>query len=567
VKDTFSVTSVPRFDDLPGALVAYDDHGRVTRANHAAVEMLGIASEQDIVDSLAVDAGWHRTDTAGWPDLENLHPALAAIQTGQPQLRIVNRFNRPDGSEAWIQVDAIPVIGAAGAVTGAVATLTDVSKILMDSRLARARYGDDVLDEVTTQLAGARLDPAAILTAVTGTLSRLRSGTWVASLINKDPRTVRVVAANDADPSVARYIEDMHLSPSSPTFTIATQVIETGEPVLIPTVPYDEFVAMLRDDVREYLSKNQPPVSSPVRYLGVLVVPMRARGATVGTLGVFERRSSNPLTEHDVRWLQTIADRAGLAAENAQLYVDAVSRLERLSALRNVGLAITGSPDLRLTLRVILDQVAAGLGVDAADILMLDEKDATLGLVASTGFQSTSIPDYRLAVDESLPGRAMLGQRIETVTALGAFTQFRRRSLFAREGFRSYGAVPLIARGKLTGVLEVFHRSQLQPDQEWQEFFEALGSEAAIAIDNAGMHDQLQKTGSPAAAKAPAPDLTKLENQILTLLVEGDSNREIAGKVHLSQNTIKSHVRQLLQKLDVGNRTELARKATREGWL
>jgi GAF domain-containing protein/DNA-binding CsgD family transcriptional regulator len=445
--------------------------------------------------------------------------------------------------------------------------LTDVTKILMDSRLARAHYGDDALAEVTTQLASARLDPAAILTTVTGTLSRLRSGTWVASLLNKDPRTARVVAANDADPLVARYIEDMHLSPTSPTFTMATQVIETGEPVLIPTVPYDDFVAMLRDDVREYLSKNQPPVNSPVRYLGVLVVPMRARGATVGTLGVFERRSSNPLTEHDVRWLQAIADRTGLAAENAQLYVDAVSRLERLSALRNVGLAITGSPDLRLTLRVILDQVAAGLAVDAADILMLDEKDATLGLVASTGFQSTSIPDYRLAVDENLPGRAMLGQRIETVTALGAFTQFRRRSLFAREGFRSYGAVPLIARGKLTGVLEVFHRSQLQPDQEWQEFFESLGSEAAIAIDNAGMHDQLQKTGSTAAAKAPAPDLTKLENEILTLLVEGDSNREIAGKVHLSQNTIKSHVRQLLQKLDVGNRTELARKATREGWL
>src|SRR6266851_3121817 len=480
-------------------MIAYDNQGRVTQANHAAVEMLGLASEQDIVGSLAVDAGWHRTDSAGWPDLDNLHPAVAAIQTGQPQLRIVNRCNRPDGSEVWIQVDAIPVMGGR-AVVGVLATLTDISKIVMDSRLPRPRYGDDALAEVTAQLAAARLDPAAILLAVTGTLSRLRSGTWVASLINKDPRTSRVVAANDADPLVARYIEDMHLSPTSPTFTMATQVIETGEPVLIPTVPYDEFVAMLRDDVREYLSKNQPPVNSPVRYLGVLVVPMRARGATVGTIGLFERRSSNPLTEDDVRWLQVIADRAGLAA--------------------------TGSPDLRLTLRVILDQVAAGLGVDAADILMLDEKDATLELVASTGFQSTSIPDYRLPVDEGLPGRAMLGQRIETVTALGAFTQFRRRSLFAREGFRSYGAVPLIARGKLTGVLEVFHRSQLQPDQEWQEFFETLGSEAAIAIDNAGMHDRLQRTGSPTAAKAPAPDLTKLENEILTLLVEGDSNRE-----------------------------------------
>jgi GAF domain-containing protein len=300
----------------------------------------------------------------------------------------------------------------------------------------------------------------------------------------------------------------------------------------------------------------------------VLVVPMRARGSTVGTLGLYERRTSNPLTEHDVRWMQAIADRTGVSAENAQLYVDAISRLERLTALRNVGLAITGSPDLRLTLHVILDQVTAGLAIDAADILLLDEKDGNLVAVASTGFQSTSIPDYRLPVDESLPGRTLVGRRMETVTALSAFSQFRRRSLFAREGFKSYGAVPLIARGKLTGVLEVFHREQLQPDQEWMEFLDALGSEAAIAIDSADMYDQLQKA-APAASgpKSPAPDLTRLERDILALIVQGDSNRDIADKVHLSTNTIKFHVRQLLQKLDVENRTELAHKATREGWL
>jgi GAF domain-containing protein len=447
-------------------------------------------------------------------------------------------------------------------------TVTDVTRILNDTRLPRARYGDDALAEVTIHLAAARLDPEAILTTVTGTLSRMRPGTWVASLINKDPRTSRVVAANDADPLIARYVEEMHLAPTSPTFTLATQVIETGQPVLIPSIPYEEFLTMLRQDVRDYLTKNEPPLATPIRYLGVLVVPMRARGSTVGTLGLYERRTSNPLTEHDVRWMQAIADRTGVSAENAQLYVDAISRLERLTALRNVGLAITGSPDLRLTLHVILDQVTAGLAIDAADILLLDEKDGNLVAVASTGFQSTSIPDYRLPVDESLPGRTLVGRRMETVTALSAFSQFRRRSLFAREGFKSYGAVPLIARGKLTGVLEVFHREQLQPDQEWMEFLDALGSEAAIAIDSADMYDQLQNA-APAASgpKSPAPDLTRLEREILALIVQGDSNRDIADKVHLSTNTVKFHVRQLLQKLDVENRTELAHKATREGWL
>jgi len=562
VNDTFDLAANPGFDQLPGALVAYDMGGRIVRANRAALEILGFESEQDIIGTAAAQAGWFRTDPAGWPDPETMHPALVAIRSGKPERGVVARAAKPDGGDIWIQVDAVPRGGQV------LVTLTDVTRILNDTRLPRARYGDEALAEVTSHLAAARLEPLTILTTVTGTLSRLRPGTWVASLINKDPRTSRVVAANDADPMIARYVEDMHLAPTSPTFTLATQVIETGEPVLIPSIPYEEFLGMLREDVRDYLTKNEPPLATPIRYLGVLVVPMRARGATVGTLGLYERRTSNPLSEHDVRWMQAIADRTGVAAENAQLYVDAVSRLERLTALRNVGLAITGSPDLRLTLRVILDQVTAGLAIDAADVLMLDEKDGTLVAVASTGFQSTSIPDYRLPVDENLPGRAMLGRRMETVTALGAFTQFRRRSLFAREGFKSYGAVPLIARGKLTGVLEVFHREQLQPDQEWLEFLDALGSEAAIAIDNADMYDQLQKS-APAASgpKSPAPDLTRLEKEILALVVQGDSNRDIADKVHLSTNTIKFHVRQLLQKLDVDNRTELAHKATREGWL
>jgi len=567
VNNTYDRTSSAGFDDLPGARIAYDGEGRVVRVNRAALDILGFGSEQAIVGSRAADAGWFRTDAAGWPLAENLHPAEAAIRSRRPEIEMVVRCSRPDGSDVWFQVDAVPTVSG-DHVTGVVAMLTDVTRILTDMRLPRPAYGDQALAAVTNQLAGARLDPQAILTTVTGTLSKLRPGTWVASLMHKDPRTSRVVAADDADPLIARYVEDMHLAPTSLTFTLATRVIETGEPVLMPSVPFEELVGMLKEDVREYLDKNKPPLNAPIRYLGVLIVPMRARGATVGTLGLFERRTSSPLTEHDVRWLQTIADRTGVAAENAQLYVDAISRLERLTALRNVGLAITGSPDLRLILRVILDQVTAGLGVDAADVLLLDEKDGTLGTVASTGFQSTSIPDYRLPVDESLPGRAVIGRRIETVTALGAFTQFRRRSLFAREGFKAYGAVPLIARGKLTGVLEVFHRAQLQPDQEWLEFLEALGSEAAIAIDNAGMHDQLEKTGSPGTGpRAPAPDLTKLEKEILALVVEGDSNRDIAEKIHLSPNTVKFHVRQLLQKVDVDNRTELAHKATREGWL
>src|SRR3989442_15608377 len=227
----------------------------------------------------------------------------------------------------------------------------------------------------------------------------------------------------------------------------------------------EELMRMSSQTVAAYVARH--PSQVELHSIGLLMVPMRARGAIVGVLSLGEHRSSNPLTEKDVVWMQAIADRAALAVENAQLYEDAVMRLERLGSLQSLSLALSASPDLRLTLKVILDQVTAQLKVDAADVLLLEESDNMLALAASTGFLATAVPDYRMPVDEGLPGRAVAGRRIETGTALSAFSQFRRRSLFAREGFKAYGAVPLITRGKLLGALEVYHPPPPTPRQEW----------------------------------------------------------------------------------------------------
>src|SRR5439155_63727 len=126
-----------------------------------------------------------------------------------------------------------------------------------------------------------------------------------------------------------------------------------------------------------------------------LVVPMRSRGATIGTLGLFERRGSNPLTEKDVIWVQEIADRTGLAVENAQLYEDAVQRLDRLTALQSVSLAVSASPDLRLTLKVFH---RAALTPDQEWMAFLD----ALGSVAAVAIDSATMQE-RLRQRRYLP--------------------------------------------------------------------------------------------------------------------------------------------------------------------
>lgn len=433
------------------------------------------------------------------------------------------------------------------------------------------RSGDQIVAEIFDELADSRLDVHAILTTVTKTLSRLRPGTWVAALMNKDPSTSHVVAADDSEPGLAGYVErymsSLYGPDRTPTTGLAQRVIASGSPLFMPGLSLAQFLALLPPASRTYMAENPPPAE--VGSLGLLIVPMRARGATIGTIGVIERAGAQPPTEGDAAWLQSVADRTGVAIENAQLYDDAVRRLERLSSLQSASRAIAASSDLTFTLKVILDQVTSRLEVDAADVLLLDHTDGSLMVAASTGFLSTSMPDYRLLVGEGLPGRAVAHRRTELTNALDDFAHSRRRSLFAREGFTAHGAVPLFAGANLVGVLEIFHRSAMNPDDESLSYLDAIGSIAAIAIDSSIVKDRLRAAdGShrPAATSA-APDMTRVERQILSMLVEGLTNREISGQVHLSQNTVKFHVRRLLEKAKTANRTELARKATQEGWL
>jgi putative nucleotidyltransferase with HDIG domain len=62
------------------------------------------------------------------------------------------------------------------------------------------------------------------------------------------------------------------------------------------------------------------------------------------------------------------------------------------------------------------------------------------------------------------------------------------------EGFVAYLGMPLIAKGQVKGVLEVFHRSVLNPDPEWLDFLETLAGDTAIAIDNTSLFNDLQRS-------------------------------------------------------------------------
>lgn len=77
----------------------------------------------------------------------------------------------------------------------------------------------------------------------------------------------------------------------------------------------------------------------------------------------------------------------------------------------------------------------------------------------------------------------------------------------------------------------------------------------------------LPTTTPPSPASPQNLTLSARELEVLTLIVEGRSNPEIARMLYLSENTIKTHVRGILNKLGVSDRLQAAVLAVRYQWV
>jgi len=71
--------------------------------------------------------------------------------------------------------------------------------------------------------------------------------------------------------------------------------------------------------------------------------------------------------------------------------------------------------------------------------------------------------------------------------------------------------------------------------------------------------------GGHAAEPAPPPEVTERELEVIRLVALGLSNREIAERLVISEKTAKTHVSNILGKLQLGDRTQLAIYALKHG--
>jgi len=171
-------------------------------------------------------------------------------------------------------------------------------------------------------------------------------------------------------------------------------------------------------------------------------------------------------------------------------------QLNQISALRAIDQVIMSSVDLNLTLSILLEELMKQLRIDAACILLWNDGTKRFEYGAGLGFKTSSLTHTKLRFGEGNAGAAALEQRIIQIDLSEANANFLRSPTLGNEHFVSYIGVPLIVKGVVQGVLEIFNRSILNPDPEWLSFLEMLGGQAAIAVDNAFLLRDLQHSNS-----------------------------------------------------------------------
>lgn len=177
------------------------------------------------------------------------------------------------------------------------------------------------------------------------------------------------------------------------------------------------------------------------------------------------------------------------------LNVDLEGRMQRIAALRRIDMGIIASANLESTLAIVLEEVRTHLSVDAAAILLCRPQTKTLEYAGEIGLRHSLAGCRPQTYGFGFAGQAVRERETVQIPNLGWMPDvFAHDPAMASEGFLSYWAVPLIAKGEVKGVLEVFHRHPLSPNAEWCEFLEVLAGQAAIAIDSATMFLDLQHT-------------------------------------------------------------------------
>ena len=325
-------------DTAPVMIWMTDDAKAYTYFNKGWLDFTGRALESEL--GIGWSEGVHPEDVN-----RGLEIYTEAFDAREP-FRMEYRLRRHDGEYRWILDHGAPIFDAAGRFTGYIGSCVDIHE--------RRQLEDQMrfLAEASPILTSSLDYESTLQTVAQFMVPRLAD--WCAVDMLTPDRGTELVAIAHVDPDKIKFGRE--LRKQYPVDMDAPQgignVIKTGDSELYPEIT---------DAILEYSARDEVhlDIVRSVGFKSALIVPLRARGHTLGTLSLVWSESGRRYTESDLHFAEELARRAAIVVDNARLYKDArLARedLEQLNATLEARV-IERTTELSIAIEQLRDQI------------------------------------------------------------------------------------------------------------------------------------------------------------------------------------------------------------------
>jgi PAS domain S-box-containing protein len=472
--------------------------GTIRSWNVGAEELYGYSSEEIVGKKIDILVPAERA-----AEVEGI---LERLRRGETIKQFETVRRRKDGTTIDISLSITPVRNASGTIIGASAIQHDISERKRREQIQR------FLAEASRLLA-AKLDHHETLPKVAALTLEIADCCVIETF--DAAGSLSEVAIAHRLPAKVELLREMRrrYPPDGNDGSLPSRVFRTGKAELITEVSEELLKSIARNS--EHLQM--------LREIGggsVMVVPMRARGRSIGTIMINNESENRRFTTEDLDLAEDLARRAALAIQNATLHASeqearrrAERSAERIGRLQAVTAALSGALSPAAVADVLVNQGAAAIGAGGGFVRLLTPDGRSLELVAAVGTSKNFARSYGdLPLTSSLPGADVFRTGVPRHFESTAAVQLASPE-FAREheatGHEAIAFVPLRRQDRSVGVMALSFASPRTFDDDDRHLVGALADQCAQALERARLYEAERE--ARAAAEQAIEGTTRLQ--------------------------------------------------------
>jgi GAF domain-containing protein len=208
-----------------------------------------------------------------------------------------------------------------------------------------------------------------------------------------------------------------------------------------------------------------------------------------GAINLYSRKKGF-FTFNTCEILQSFTDLIAMVLEKTFLIERANRRLKWMETLRGIDVAILSSMDMKVISDVLIYNLFSNMNVEGMSLLFFDEDVLELYSYSIYGLPE-ELKTVRIKLGKFIPGRVARERHIYVITNK-EMDEPVRKIVMEATGLNFYAGLPLVSKGKLLGVLELFKREPFNHTKEWLDYFETLAGQISIGIESVKAFSELE---------------------------------------------------------------------------